>query len=89
MVHPHTAESISTLVQESMKEWGIPREKVLTTITENGSNMVPSFHTHAELLKMTQRRSTMTPVMTMSIRKGRMTGQSVYETMQLIHSTFM
>jgi len=49
MVHPHTAESISTLVEESMEEWGIPREKVLTTITDNGSNMVASFHTHAEV----------------------------------------
>jgi len=32
-----------------MEEWGIPREKVLTTITDNGSNMVASFHTHAEV----------------------------------------
>ncbi|KAK9962587.1 hypothetical protein ABG768_007944 [Culter alburnus] len=45
MVHPHTADSISTLVEESMEKWGIPREKVLTTI----SNMVASFHTHAEV----------------------------------------
>nr|XP_055070466.1 uncharacterized protein LOC129451409 [Misgurnus anguillicaudatus] len=49
MVHPHTAVSISTLVEESKEEWGIPREKVLTTITDNGSNMVASFHTHAEV----------------------------------------
>lgn len=49
MVHPHSAESISTLVEESMEEWGIPKEKVLTTITDNGSNMVASFHTHAEV----------------------------------------
>ncbi|KAL0151678.1 hypothetical protein M9458_053079, partial [Cirrhinus mrigala] len=49
MVHPHTVESISTLVEESMEEWGIPREKVLTTITDNGSNMVASFHIHAEV----------------------------------------
>ena len=51
MAHPHTAESISTLVEESMVEWGIPREKVLTTITDNGSNIVASFHshTHAEV----------------------------------------
>lgn len=49
MVHPHTAESICTLVEESMEEWRIPREKVLTTITNNGSNMVASFHTHAEV----------------------------------------
>lgn len=32
-----------------MEELGIPREKVLTTITDNGSNMVASFHTHAEV----------------------------------------
>lgn len=48
MAHPHTAESISMLVEESMVEWGIPREKVLTTITDNGSNMVASFHSHAQ-----------------------------------------
>ena len=34
-----------------MEEWGIPRENVLTMITDNGSNMVASFHshTHAEV----------------------------------------
>ncbi|XP_028827551.1 uncharacterized protein LOC114785440 [Denticeps clupeoides] len=45
MVHPHAAESISALVEESMQEWGIPRGKVLTTITGNGSNAVASFRT--------------------------------------------
>ncbi|CAL8356066.1 unnamed protein product, partial [Boreogadus saida] len=53
MVHPHTAESISTLLEKSMEEWGIPREKVLTTITDNGSNMVASFQTHAEVTSST------------------------------------
>nr|XP_023672297.1 zinc finger BED domain-containing protein 1-like [Paramormyrops kingsleyae] len=59
MVHPHTAESISTLVEESMQEWGIPREKVLTTITDNGSNMVASFHTHAEVATTSEEESEM------------------------------
>ena len=36
-----------------MEEWGIPREKVLTTITDNGSNMVASFQTHAEVASST------------------------------------
>lgn len=49
MVHPHTAESISTLVEESMEEWGIPRQKVLTTITDNDSNLRASFHKHADV----------------------------------------
>lgn len=57
MVHPHTAVSISTLVEESMEEWGIPREKVLTTITDNGSNMVASFHTHAEVATTSEEES--------------------------------
>lgn len=61
MVHPHTAESISTLVEESMEEWGLPREKVLTTITDNGSNMVASFHTHAEVATTSEEDSDAEP----------------------------
>ncbi|KAJ8012550.1 hypothetical protein DPEC_G00044000 [Dallia pectoralis] len=57
MVHPLTAELISTLLEESMEEWGIPREKVLTTITDNGSNMVASFHTHAEVSRTSEEDS--------------------------------
>lgn len=90
MVQPHNTESISTLVEESMEEWGIPREKVLTTITDNGSNMVASFHPRAEVATTSEEDSEAEPsMMTMSILKGRMTGQSVYETMPLTHSTFM
>ena len=36
-----------------MEEWGIPREKVLTTMPDNGSNMVPSFQTHADVASAT------------------------------------
>lgn len=43
MAHPHTAHSIATLVEESTTEWEIPREKILTIITDNGSNMVAAF----------------------------------------------
>ena len=48
MVHPHTAQAISALVEESKEEWGIPKEKILTIITDNGSNMVAAFHCNAE-----------------------------------------
>lgn len=43
MAHPHTAHSILNLVDESTEEWGIPKEKILTIITDNGSNMVAAF----------------------------------------------
>ncbi|XP_076137950.1 zinc finger BED domain-containing protein 4-like [Alosa pseudoharengus] len=43
MVHPHTAHSIATLVEECTEEWGIPKEKILMIITDNGSNMVSAF----------------------------------------------
>ncbi|KAJ8394943.1 hypothetical protein AAFF_G00040660 [Aldrovandia affinis] len=46
MVHPHTAQAISALVEESIEAWGIPKEKILTTITDNGSNMVAAFPFH-------------------------------------------
>ncbi|XP_028828055.1 zinc finger BED domain-containing protein DAYSLEEPER-like [Denticeps clupeoides] len=57
MVHPHAAESISALVEESMQEWGIPRGKVLTTITGNGSNAVASFRTYAGVATTSEEES--------------------------------
>ncbi len=44
MVHSHTAQSIAALVDECTNEWGIPKQKILTIITDNGSNMVAAFH---------------------------------------------
>uniref|UniRef100_A0A8C6P0M1 Uncharacterized protein n=1 Tax=Nothobranchius furzeri TaxID=105023 RepID=A0A8C6P0M1_NOTFU len=41
--HPHTAQSIKACVEKCMQEWGILNEKVLTVITDNGSNMVAAF----------------------------------------------
>ncbi|XP_070409744.1 uncharacterized protein [Nothobranchius furzeri] len=41
--HPHTAQSIKACVEKCMQEWGIPNEKVLSVITDNGSNMVAAF----------------------------------------------
>ena len=43
MTHPHTALSIAAHVDECLEEWAIPKEKVLTIITDNGSNMVSAF----------------------------------------------
>lgn len=48
MVHPHTAQAIAALVEECTEEWGIPKEKILTIITDNGSNMVAAFHCNVE-----------------------------------------
>lgn len=41
--HPHTADCIKTCVDRCTQEWGIPKNKILTVITDNGSNMVAAF----------------------------------------------
>ncbi|XP_077392118.1 zinc finger BED domain-containing protein 4-like isoform X2 [Festucalex cinctus] len=58
MAHPYSAGLISKLVEESMEEWGIPREKVLTTIN-NGCNRVALFqsHTHEEVVSTSEEDS--------------------------------
>ena len=43
IAHPHTAVSIKACVDACLEEWGIPQRKVLTVITDNGSNMVAAF----------------------------------------------
>ena len=41
--HPHTAECIKTCLDRCTENWGIPKDKILTVITDNGSNMVAAF----------------------------------------------
>jgi hypothetical protein len=41
--HPHTAECIKTCLDRCTEDWGIPKDKILTVITDNGSNMVAAF----------------------------------------------
>ena len=43
VAHPHNAQTIKGFVDICMQEWGIPKEKILTVITDNGSNMVAAF----------------------------------------------
>lgn len=43
VAHPHTAQSIKTCVDKCLQEWDIPKSKILTVITDNGSNMVAAF----------------------------------------------
>lgn len=43
LAHPHTAHIISSLVEKCTAEWGIPKDKIITIITDNGSNMVAAF----------------------------------------------
>ncbi len=38
--HPHTGETIAKVVEDCVKEWGIPCEKILLIITDNGSNII-------------------------------------------------
>ncbi|XP_053549013.1 E3 SUMO-protein ligase ZBED1-like [Bombina bombina] len=48
VAHPHTAQSIKSCVDKCLQEWDIPKKKILTVITDNGSNMVAAFkHTTA------------------------------------------
>lgn len=49
VAHPHTAQTIKACVDKCMQEWGISHEKIITVITDNGSNMVAAFkHTTPE-----------------------------------------
>ncbi|CAM4619107.1 unnamed protein product [Leuciscus chuanchicus] len=43
VAHPHTAQSIKACVDKCMQEWGISNDKIVTVITDNGSNMVAAF----------------------------------------------
>ncbi|XP_041823592.1 zinc finger BED domain-containing protein 4-like [Melanotaenia boesemani] len=55
LTHPHTAQVISGLVDESLQEWGIHKDKILTIITDNGSNMVAAFpYEHEEEASSTE-----------------------------------
>ena len=54
VAHPHTAQIIKACVQE----WGISHEKIITVITDNGSNMVAAFkHTTPEAEEATSEDS--------------------------------
>lgn len=45
----HTAEAVREILEEVMKEWGIPKDKVNAVVTDNGSNnMVVAFKSHFE-----------------------------------------
>nr|XP_023661197.1 zinc finger BED domain-containing protein 4-like [Paramormyrops kingsleyae] len=43
IAHPHTAECIKNSVDRCTEDWGIPQHKILTVITDNGSNMIAAF----------------------------------------------
>jgi hypothetical protein len=43
--HPHTGDMIAEKIQLTLSEWNIPVSKVLTVITDNGSNMVKAIKT--------------------------------------------
>lgn len=43
IAHPHTGGSIKACVDSCLSEWKIPTQKVLTVISDNGSNMVAAF----------------------------------------------
>ncbi|PIO15792.1 hypothetical protein AB205_0120060 [Aquarana catesbeiana] len=43
VAHPHTAQSIKSCVDKCFQEWDITKRKILTVITDNGSNMVAAF----------------------------------------------
>lgn len=43
IAHPHTAECIKHCIDRCIEVWGIPQHKILTVITDNGSNMIAAF----------------------------------------------
>ena len=43
-----TAEHVKEVVEEVMKEWEIPENKVNVIVTDNGSNMVAALKSHFE-----------------------------------------
>ncbi|PIO25053.1 hypothetical protein AB205_0120240, partial [Aquarana catesbeiana] len=43
VAHPHTAQSIKSCVEKCLKEWDIPKRKIVTVLTDNGSNLVAAF----------------------------------------------
>jgi hypothetical protein len=38
--HPHTGDMLSHCLEASLVKWGIPKEKILLVVTDNGANMV-------------------------------------------------
>ena len=58
VAHPHTAQIIKACVDKWVQEWGISHEKIITVITDNGSNMVAAFkHTTPEAEEATSEDS--------------------------------
>ncbi|KAF7646790.1 hypothetical protein LDENG_00182180, partial [Lucifuga dentata] len=43
MTGPHTTQFIKMHMDRCTKAWGIPQDKIITVITDNGSNMVAAF----------------------------------------------
>lgn len=41
--HPATGENIRSLFEEIIAEWGIPADKVMAVVTDNGSNVIKAF----------------------------------------------
>jgi len=38
--HPHTGENLSLCLEQCLQNWGIPSEKILLVVSDNGANMV-------------------------------------------------
>lgn len=41
---PHSASYISSELENFLKNWGIPKEKVVAVVTDNGANVVKAVH---------------------------------------------
>ncbi|XP_041670235.1 uncharacterized protein LOC121527366 [Cheilinus undulatus] len=46
--HPYTNRSVKACVDNCTEMWGIPENKIITVITDNGSNMAAAFKTPEE-----------------------------------------
>ncbi|XP_057691466.1 zinc finger BED domain-containing protein 4-like [Corythoichthys intestinalis] len=48
IAHPHSAECIKTCVDRCIDIWAIPKHKILTVITDNGSKTIAAFKDNEE-----------------------------------------
>lgn len=55
--HPHTGEMLSTCLERSLTNWGIPQDKVMLIVSDNGANMVKAVRLLQERVQLEQEQS--------------------------------
>lgn len=52
--HPHTGYMLSHCLEASLVKWGIPKEKILLIVTDNGANMIKAVRLLRERAQVTK-----------------------------------